>query len=54
MKMYSNILKFIFVTFFLLSVRKVFTSKSKIRTLNILNVDIIYFAAEENTTLTMK
>ena len=54
MKMYSNILKFILVTFFLLSVRKVFTSKSKIRTLKILNVDIIYFAAEENTTLTMK
>ena len=35
MKMYSNILKFIFVTFFLLSVRKVFTSKSKIRTLKL-------------------
>ena len=54
MKMYSNILKFIMVTFFLLSVRKVFTIKSKIRTLKILNVVIIYFAAEENSMLTMK
>ena len=54
MKMYSNILKFILVAFFLLSVRKVFTIKSKIRTFMILNLDIIYFAAEENSMLTMK